>query len=204
VPPDPRLLRDLPWPADGVDPAAFIRQCAWAMFHSIVLVVLPGWMLLRMVRRRTWGMGTVLTLPLLAGLVLASLAVPVPESFDTSYGPGTFRWLMALNFAPVVVFTIALLKMVVRRRWWGLLAWAVIWAASAALWLSASLLSDKAVLLPGERYSLAGRPLPLAYGYHLAAWLYVIVYVVWGVSRLAWRRLRHRAQESAVRQQAGV
>jgi len=193
--PDPRLRREL-----RVGPsssAEMIGEVAWALLNSIALVVLPGWMLLYLLRRRTWGMGTVLTLPLLAALVAAVLALPVPEGFFAPYGRGIARWLTALNFAPVVVFSVAFFKMAVRHRWWLLLAWAAVWTAQAALFTGTRFFVDvRTGLGPGERYALAVRPELLMAGYYVTSWTYVIGYVLLGLLRLAIRRFDRRARRA--------
>jgi hypothetical protein len=174
-----------------------IGEVAWALLNSIALVVLPGWMLLYLLRRRTWGMGTVLTLPLLAALVAAVLALPVPEGFFAPYGRGIARWLTALNFAPVVVFSVAFFKMAVRHRWWLLLAWAAVWTAQAALFTGIRFFVDvRTGLGPGERYALAVRPELLMAGYYVTSWTYVIGYVLLGLLRLAIRRFDRRARRA--------
>lgn len=196
---DPRLWRRAPWAAGERDLTSDLRKITWALFNSLLLLVLPGWMVLRLIRRRTWGMRTMLTFPLLASVVLATLTLPLPgglEDMLPAAGGRLVRLTLALSFAPVVVFSLALAGLAIRRRWWRLFALVTVPLVLGGLFAGVSMLAFRHDLLPQERYVISHVEVPLAVGYYLTSWLFVIGYVVVGLTQLAVARFTGRARRA--------
>ncbi len=194
---DPRLLRSVM----SFDAAIPRQQMASGLLMSLLVVVVPGWMTLRMIRRRTWGMGTVLAVPLLAALVLTALLVPLPlvdvRPMFPEYDRTTQRLLAALNFAPVVVLFLALLRLAVRRRWRHLLAWCA-FAVAAAVGFAYIHRSQYPPLGPGERYTISVWQLPWETGFYLASWVYIVWTGAVASTRLVLNAVRARRKRTAI------
>jgi hypothetical protein len=196
---DRRLLRSSPWKRAG-RVRVLIMPNLWRLTLALVVIVLPGWTLLRLIARRRWGMHMMLVLPLLAACVLTLLSMSLAGERDdpatAKYGRVLARLVYAIEYAPVVVFSLALVRALIGPRWWRLLAWLMLVLALAVLAGGISLAGDMA-LMPHERYAFSDLELPASVGYFMASWVFVIGCAAARLLRFAVARLRRAMQSTA-------
>lgn len=194
---DERWARDLPW----VEHRAPVKEIAtlilWSVVFAILLVVLPVGCLVRLVMLRRFGLRTLMTVPIVAGVFLTAslIKTPIERDFDGLVA----RLSMGFMFSPVVIAIGSIGVWSARGRWRRVLLWLgttlVVSSicASVLLWTSA----QQGPQLPEVRFDLTGWYLIGFIGAYLTSWLLVIVLLtkhtaLWALNR--WRRGRRHTQ----------
>ncbi|MDX2460097.1 MAG: hypothetical protein QNM00_08420, partial [Gammaproteobacteria bacterium] len=153
---DPRLLRPLPWASNLQDVAEIAQLFAWAAMFSVVVIVLPGGLLWRMVKKRRWSLRTMLLLPVVIAIVITVLRTDLPgtpRDWNTAY----VKLVYALIILPAVAIAAELIYSVYSGRWRRLACWitaSVLFALLAAS-LTVIVPSQGSIDL-GERYAWDG------------------------------------------------
>lgn len=80
---DPRLVRPLPWAEEmyrrhGEEWIRAIAVFGYGILLAAVVIALPGGLVWRMVRRRRWGLRTMLLLPVVVAIVVTVLTADLP------------------------------------------------------------------------------------------------------------------------------
>ncbi len=156
---DPRLLRDLPWNMRSDNPhlGSSLSFFVWATIRSILIVLVPGAILVRFVRFRKWGMGTLFLLPLATALLITGLTIP--QSPDGLRAASERAWV-ALMVTPGILFFVGLCRAAVRQNWRRVVFWLVGSVLAASLIAAATLYgihkNGVHVFSTGERYSWEG------------------------------------------------
>jgi hypothetical protein len=82
---DARWQRSLPWATEQFVWSRAIAFVAWAMFFSVLLVVIPAAYLIRIAWLRRFGLKTLLVLPVVAALFLTGALTTGPaEALEPS------------------------------------------------------------------------------------------------------------------------
>jgi hypothetical protein len=191
---DPRLLRPLPWTPQDYELREMPALLGWAVFYGVTLAAIPvltaGWM----IRRRQWGLTTMLMLPVVVGIVLTA-AMTTPENLDLRSLSN--KVLFAFFAAGPVIFALAKFAIWLwQGRWRRVVLWVSLTLLSGFVIMAVILLfmepNATAALQPGERYAWDGwyfMFLPMLY---LMCWaLMVLVGATWMI-RAARRWLNDR------------
>jgi hypothetical protein len=160
---DPRLMRRLPWvphvSSTGLrQHVDLVRPPALMGLYSLVVLVIPAW-LLRGVLRRRWTLPSLLLVPVAFAVgffgykMMTTLTDHKPWLPD---GPVIVQLLAAATGVPLVAFPVLVVAWTVRARWSRLA-----WLLSASLTLSLAipaimLLIDSRGMDPSEHYSWTG------------------------------------------------
>ncbi len=120
----------LPWVPLPPDAAALAEIIPWAFFFSFTMVILPLGTMAWLAYRRTWGMETMLGLPLVVALAVPGLTAEGPEELHTLFE----RFFAAVLVVPAAVLLAAVVWQAARGRgrWLGIWT-AVFLGTSAAL-----------------------------------------------------------------------
>jgi hypothetical protein len=195
---DPRFLRRLPrapLPRE-LDIFGIANRVAWGVFYCVFLLVLPGWFLWRLVRRRTWGLYTLLAAPAVAALALAAALTDSPDG-ETLTG----KLQVASMVLPSLLLVVALAWWIARFRWRRLAVWAVLWLAAcgviAAVFLWVVHPQQAAPLAPDERYSPDGWSFVFVLGIFAVGWITMLVLPVEAALRAIWSAWHARAARVA-------
>jgi len=195
LPPDPRLFRSPSWSQDAERGRA-VGKIAWGLTLATLVVLLPGWTLYGMIARRRWSLRQFLLLPLLVGLIVIVLRVPLPTSVEPQTLNSVSRRLStAITFAPLLIFLTLLIEHARRQRWRWLLGWSLAVLPIAVFMAAMTLLFESRHLAPGERFTLSDLDIPLANGFYATAWLATVVAALAAVLR----RFRPRSSEQGSR-----
>jgi hypothetical protein len=157
---DPRLLRTLPWKPSDHEIQRMPRSLAWAFFYGLTMVALPVGYVVYVVRRRQWGLKTLLSLPVVAGVFLFGAALPGPgmeSEFRTVLGKLSVAVFPA---APWLFAVFAVTHWARQRNYRALLGWLIAALALLALIVVATLIGvfppNSTPLRPDERWSWEG------------------------------------------------
>jgi hypothetical protein len=200
---DPRLLRPLPWKPHDFEQQEFPTLLSWGAFYGIALAAIPVFFVGWTVRRRQWGMKTMLFAPVVVGLaMLAILISPEDRDFHSPWN----KLIVAYFAAGPVIFALATLGLWLRQgRWRRVATWICVALAAGVAVMAVSLAfvepDSASALQPGERYTWDGwyyMYLPVLY---LMSWLLLIVVTGTWLLRTAWswwngrgpRKRTHRA-----------
>ena len=127
---------------EAVDGGILPTSLAQAM-GSLALIVLPGWHLGNLIKRRRWNIRSLLWSFVIVAIALVVLiAPPVHYSGSNSNPPLGFVLAMALMGAPVWIFLGAVLRWIWHARY-----------RTAAVWLGMALVATA----PGALRDLVGR-----------------------------------------------
>jgi hypothetical protein len=195
---DPRQLRPLPWAPQEFERQEMPKLAAWAVFYGITLAAIPmafvGWM----VRRRQWGMKTLLLAPAVVGLAMLAFLIS-PE--DNDFHSGANKFLVAFLGAGPPMFALATLAVWLSQgRWRRVVLWISVAVLTVVVIMTFSLFvlarDDVTQLQPGERYSWEGWYFMFPPVLYVMSWL--LLFVVGGrLIRKLVRWLRNRPQKNA-------
>lgn len=173
---DPRLLRPLPWKPHEHERREIPAFLAWGAFYGVALAAIPvlfvGWT----IRRRRWGMKTMLLAPVVAGMTLAAMFVsPEDRDFHSPWN----KLLVAFLGAGPVLFAVATLA---RWLYQGRRRRAAVWLILAALVGVAAMIFNLyerepgriAQLQPGERYTWDGWYYIFLPVFYLMSWVLLL------------------------------
>ena len=190
---DPRLVRPLPWIGEirGEIRAGLITEILWGTLLLGVLVALPAAIVWRMVRKRRWGLRTMLLLPVVVaiGVTLLATDLPLLEVYESSL-EGKLELMMSA--LPGVVFAALVIHSAYRKRWRRLTRW-LITSVVVSLPMAGSLVIGDSLGRPtglGERYTFDGWYLIWLWGAYITGVLFIIVSVGRPVVSAIWRRGR--------------
>ncbi len=181
---DFRLMRNLPG-VEGVRSEIEGGLWRWVLIAgigTILLIVIPGWQVRSMFRRRQWSIRGMMLAAAVVALGLMFLLSPIPGAAIRSGGslPVWLLLYLAICGTPVWIFLRALVRWSWSRQYGRLVA-------SLALILVASILSAGVMpelqlrgvnglpTEPGEHLSFAEAYLLLIPGFYVANWIYVLV-----------------------------
>jgi tRNA A-37 threonylcarbamoyl transferase component Bud32/outer membrane protein assembly factor BamB len=174
LPPDPRLLRPLPWHARGVLPNYDeMMRCVRGLAVLLVGLIVPGWLLRRAWRQRSGR----LALLSLGGLGVLGLWAYFSDG-PAALLPGDLGSLIVVVVlgGPSLVFVSRVARAAFRRRWpmLGLLLAVALLAAlaHAGVWLAL----DARGMDPEEHYSWDGWSVMLLIGAYEAGVLLVVMF----------------------------
>jgi len=174
---DPRLIRPLPWKPEDYQLRQWPPFVAWAAFYGITLAALPVLLLGWMIRRRRWGLKTVLMLPLVAGLVLLAVRVhPADREFQSL---ASKLGLAYFGAGPVIGAAVACGAWLRQGRWRRVLLCLSLALLAGLALMAVRLLAiapaEGAALQPGERYSWEGWYFVFLPMFYLLAWVLTVV-----------------------------
>ncbi|MFO0819967.1 MAG: protein kinase [Pirellulales bacterium] len=200
---DPRWARELPWklPSDAWE---FVGPTlVGGAMLSLILVIAPGIIVMRMIRRRQWGTKTLFALATLVGIALVVSSRPPPFGWWGDLGPlpgPGLRWIIALAATPPVILLLRFGAWGLRREWRKLAWWGSAILVTSALWALFLLLMESVVepRQPEEYYLLDGWYSILGQGFYVVSLLQPVL------SSLAewWQRRRSQranASDDSVR-----
>lgn len=190
-PPDPRLVRTLPWVPEEHELIGLPGFLLWSAFYGIVLVGIPVSFVISLVRRRRWGMRTMLMLPVVAGVFLMGVTIDGP---DNDFRSLPHKLVIAGFFATPVMFALYQLgTWVGQRRWIPVVSWLAVGIIAVivlgvAFWNADG--NRGGPFEPGESYSLAGWYWILGPAYFAVAWWMTIAIPLGWTGRRLWIWLR--------------
>jgi hypothetical protein len=159
---DPRKARPLPWAHQnmGASIAELVTFSAWALYNSLALIVLPGWVLFRVVRNRRFSLRGLLLSPVLVALFAMALVL---KPKDGDFATLITKFGLAALFLPVVALLATIGICLYRRRFTTLIRWLAVIVVGAFVIASAQFLVERnySALSPDEYYSLGGWYVPL-------------------------------------------
>jgi hypothetical protein len=194
---DPRWKRDLPWHGnDSKATVAMVAFLGWCVYFSLSLILIPGFLLIRLVARRQFGLQALLALPVVAALAITATLVQSPpyHEFQTTIN----RVGIGVMTAPPLIAIGILTIWTVRRRWLRLTSVAIaVGLATIVCGLGSFMLRDGGVRsLLHESYEWSGWHDILLPGAYMTAWLLISAVSLRWVSRrlttLIIHRKRHR------------
>jgi hypothetical protein len=190
---DPRWTRPLPWAGllgDLNSPEearrALLSIASMAMF-AVALILLPGWYLSTLVRRRVWSLKALFVAPVLVGLALVALSAPTPIHVESL--PLLQKMAMGFFMLPPVLLLVSLVRWSFQRRWRRIAAWTMVVVlvsgAIAALMIAVHWAGSEGSI----PYSWEGWPLVCLLGWYFTGLLLIPA----AASEWATRRIqRHR------------
>ncbi len=169
---DPRTIRKLPW-VESIDAARTAVELPLILtsgvLSSIFLAILPGWYILRTLRKRAFNLRWWLLAPVIAALWLMFLLGNLAEMPMSKWE----RIGFAVYLAPAIVLAIQLVDAILRKRWkelggrlMGVLISSLVLAAASFL---ENLPSNP--LLHGDRFSIQGWYWIVLYGFFVWGWI---------------------------------
>ncbi len=122
---DVRWYRELPWARESISVLELGWNIVWLLLLALCMIVLPIAFVFRIVRRRQYGLNTLLCLPVIAGFFLASVLIDIPIAEDVH--TMSERLSVAAAFAPLVLAigvmsswaTSGRWRRVCSHGWWG-------------------------------------------------------------------------------------
>lgn len=198
---DPRLLRDLPWMAEFVRqaerPLKAIVTLAWFMMLSALLIVVPALYVRHLARSRTWSLAMFLLLPVVVGLIMFSLTMPTPQSFEKLVP--LERFVMATVMLPSVVLPVFWTLWAIRLEWRRLSLWLAATVVLSFAFATAIVSIGSLQSGPGMGYSWKGWYTILVYGAYWIGWGMIAVGCstwFWGIIKRCIRRPGARNAEA--------
>jgi hypothetical protein len=194
---DPRLLRPLPWAPQDFERQEFPKLFVWGAFYGLLLAAIPTAFVSWMLRRRQWGMKTMLLAPAVVGLaMLAFLLSPEDNDFHAPWN----KLLVAFFAAGPPMFALVTLAVWLRQgRWRRVAIWITVAGLTGCVIMMLSLFvlgpDETTQLQPGERYSWEGWYYLYPPVLYVMSWLLLIAVVGgWLLRRVVrWIRGRKRA-----------
>lgn len=188
-------MRRLPWgppeASGGLLTAAPVGMRAG--FFALALLVMPGVMLVSMVKRRRWGLRTLGLLPVVAGLFATALLMDSPETDYSRFG----KFIMAALALPVVMSLAIYVGWAVRRCWRPIVAWTALSVILAAVQAAVVLRYGYPRLAEGQYYSLEGWYWILLLGAYLTAILLCVATAFAAAVKGLRRRFLQRRSKAA-------
>jgi outer membrane protein assembly factor BamB/predicted Ser/Thr protein kinase len=189
---DPRLLRSLPWAMSPQEAANEAVHGLWGLFYSITLVGIPVGFIISLLRRRKWGMRTMLMLPVVAGLFLMGALIQGPDSMHRTL-PGKLVESVTIG-GPILLALYTIGRWTWRRQWRPACTWLSVGPLLAliavAVLLAGFFPKHEDPLEPGERWSWDGWYWVIVYGYFASAWCFAIAMPPWWLGRWIWQMTR--------------
>jgi outer membrane protein assembly factor BamB len=153
---DPRLLRPLPWTPQDYDVVALPRFVAWTAFYGVVLLAVPMLYIRHLIRRKQWGLKTMLLLPVVAGIFLMGVIINGPDN-DFQALPN--KLMVATVMAGPPMFALyQLARWIAQGRWALALVWLALGIVAAIVIGAVVWQADHrgGPFQPGEQFSWEG------------------------------------------------
>jgi hypothetical protein len=195
---DDRWKRDLPWVNPFLKVEDQLRFTGWSLFFATFLIVLPCGYLGHLVWSRRFTLGTLLWLPVIAGLFL-TVALMRPPIQDNDFVSLNARMSMGLALAPPVIALLMLGWWGYQGRWRSVVGWlAVSIVFSIVLAVILLWTRDRAPLLPEESYDWRGWYVIWAGGAYATSWLMMVLIPFQYLALKFWRwwKKRDRTQKA--------
>jgi hypothetical protein len=149
-----------------------IQMVALTALMAAVLVFAPAAYLGKLVRQRTWSLRTFFLAPVLVGLALVALSVPLPVESGLNQS-WTNRFFMSLTMLPVVLLIYGAIQTLRRGRWRRLLVWSLMTVLVAAALMTHSLILDRTRESESLSYSWEGWYWLWFLGAYFTGWLLI-------------------------------
>ena len=212
---DPRLSRVLPWTRNA---EVALYQMIFCGAVSVVVLGLPGLFLLSSLRRGSWSLLRLLSLPLCLAVVLGcvrfaiSMSTEITASLGRIWGPLMFHGpeagealsdpidlvLMALQGLPLVLLPGLALFWLVKGKWKRIAAWLMVYLVVTLVMGGIGIWQDASRMDPAQHYSWNGWYWLLFFAIYATGMLLAVVLLLKPAARFLWRRVATRLSKSAI------
>ncbi|HZL89320.1 MAG TPA: protein kinase [Pirellulaceae bacterium] len=185
---DMRWKRPLPWNSEYFVWSKAIAFLAWAMFFSVLLVVIPAAYVIRLVWLRRFGLRTLLVLPVVAALFLTGALTSGPP--DNDFSTLLRKLSVGVGFAPVVLAFVFLPWWAVKGQFRRIALWLCVSLVIGAIWAALALRHESLwrPLGPEEGYDWSGWYMTWFPGAFATAWIALIVIPLKLLAITAWKK----------------
>lgn len=189
---DPRWKRSLPWHSPYDNWRQALPFFGWAMFFSLVLVVVPAGYCLRLIARRQFSLLELLVLPVVLGIFFFGAFLRAPLDNDFEGLPA--RLAIGTVVAPNILLVAMLVRWALARQWKRITGWIAFSLLVAIVFAGLSLYTSlqREPLAAEETYDLAGWYVVWFPAVYLTACLVSIGWLLRSLGRMLWQLLQRR------------
>ncbi len=182
---DSRWQRPLPWAVEWEYASqGIVSFLLLGCFFALTMVVLPAATMMLALKRRQFGLRTLLVMPLLVSIFFFASLVPVPSEHD--FRSVTGRLMIGVSFAVPMFAIYQWLKLILTNRYWQAATWLVVALGCSLIFASIQLTASlsRSPLLPQESIDWAYWYMVFLIGGYVTTYVMAIAHFIGWLSHL--------------------